>query len=510
MTSGTITDAVAAARAVARHLGMEFVEVGERVIATDVVARLPVEFQSAHLVLPLAFDAGVLQVAVADPIATDVLDRLPALAGARVDLVLATEADLRQALARIHATSSLPPIQPEAAPIEADADAPAIRFVRDLISEAAGRRASDIHLEPMESRFRVRLRIDGRLHEAGSPGKDLQAAVISRLKLMADISIAERRVPQDGRIRTVTGGRALDLRVSSLPTVHGESVVMRVLDSTQLARGLADLGLLADDQEWLERVLGSADGMVLVTGPTGSGKTTTLYAGLQQLNRADRKIITVEDPVEYQLAGINQVPVHGATGMTFATALRAMLRQAPNVIMVGEIRDLETAEVTVQASLTGHLVFSTLHTNDAPSAVMRLVDLGLKPYQVAAATRAVIAQRLVRRVCPDCRAPHRPAAHEWVALGLDPACTDTSACVRGGGCPACRGTGYRGRICLFERLTVDDDIRSLIYGDVTAHRLRQAGLAAGMRSLKDDGIRKVLAGLTTIEEVVSATTVAQP
>lgn len=503
----------ALARAVAAEFGMPFVELGAQPIASDVLAALPRDFVVAHLILPYGRAGGVLQVAVADPIAADVLDRLPDHAGAPVVLALATEADLRQAIARCYGTDwaggALHEDRPSDEGARASAaekrDAPVIRLVRELIGDAIRLRASDIHLEPLERRFRVRYRIDGALREVDAPAKRLQLPVISRLKIMANISIAEKRVPQDGRIQVEVEGRTLDLRVSSLPTVHGESIVMRILDKEQLKLGMPELGFFPDDQTVFERQLASPDGMMLVTGPTGSGKTTTLYASLQHLNHADRKIITVEEPVEYQISGINQVPVNPATGMTFAAALRAMLRQAPNIIMVGEIRDRETAEIAINASLTGHLVFSTLHTNDAPSAVTRLLDIGVKPFLVAASLRSVLAQRLVRRICTQCRQPYQPAAHELQALGLDPTRTSGAGFCRGAGCPACHGTGYRGRLSLFEIFLVHDGIRAMIYDHVTAVRLRQQARRDGMRTMREDGIRKVLAGLTTIEEVVSVT-----
>ncbi len=492
---------------------MPFVELGAQPIAPDVLAALPREFVVAHLILPFARIDGRLQVAVADPIAADVLDRLPEEADEPVTLALATEADIRQAISRCYGADwAAHALVAEAAPIEYTSgpsrekrDAPVIRLVHELIGDAIRRRASDIHLEPLERRFRVRNRIDGALQEVDSPAKRLQLPVVSRLKIMANLSIAEKRVPQDGRIQVEVEGRTLDLRVSSLPTVHGESIVMRVLDKEQLKLGLPELGFLPEDQAVFERQLASPDGMMLVTGPTGSGKTTTLYASLQHLNHPDRKIITVEDPVEYQIAGINQVPVNAATGLTFSAALRAMLRQAPNVIMVGEIRDQETAEIAINASLTGHLVFSTLHTNDAPSAVTRLLDLGVKPFLVAASLRSVVAQRLVRRICRQCRQPYQPATHELQALGLDPAQVASAGFARGAGCPACRGTGYRGRLGLYEIFLVHDGIRAMIYDHVTAARLRLQARRDGMHTMRDDGIRKVLAGLTTIEEVVSVT-----
>lgn len=508
-------------RAVAADLGLHWVELGERIIPAGVLGVVPRAFVLEHTVIPFARERGVLQVAVADPLAADVLDSLAYLAGSPVQPALAEEADIRRAITRCYthdlreeaaeAADSQPPLVVENETAGTDErDAPVIRLVRDVIADAIRRRASDIHLEPLERRFRVRHRIDGVLHEAEAPPQRLQLPVISRLKIMAGLSIAEKRVPQDGRIRAEVDGRTLDLRVSSLPTTHGESIVMRVLDQESLRLGLPELGFLPDDQAAFAQQLASPDGIMLVTGPTGSGKTTTLYASLHHLNQADRKIITVEDPVEYQIAGINQVPVNAATGLTFATALRAMLRQAPNIVMIGEIRDQETVEIAFNAALTGHLVFSTLHTNDAPSAVTRLIDIGAKPFLVAAALRSVVAQRLVRRLCARCRQPHLPSAWELRALGLDdPARLEGARFARGAGCPACHGTGYHGRIGLFEIFPVHDGIRAMICAQTTAARLRAQARADGMRTMREDGIRKVLAGLTTIEEVVSVTAADQ-
>ena len=501
-------------QAVAAELGMDWVELGTRKIVPDVLAALPRDFISAHQMLPFARDGRGLRVAVSDPIATELIDRLPGLAGSAVRLALAAGDDLRQAIDRELGDDAPPPERRSAgvveeaaanAPSSDERDAPVIRVVQEILRDAVHRRASDIHLEPLAGRFRIRYRVDGELQEAPAPDRPLHAPITSRLKLMANLSIAEKRVPQDGRIRFNHEGRTFDLRVSSLPTVHGESLVMRVLDQAHLKRSMLELGWLPEDQSGFERQLSAADGLLLVTGPTGSGKTTTLYAALQHLNRPDRKIITVEDPVEYQLAGINQVSVNTQTGMTFASALRAMLRQAPNIIMVGEIRDRETAEVAINAALTGHQVFSTLHTNDAPSAVTRLLDLGVKPFLVAAALRSVLAQRLVRKICPACRQSHRPADHELRALGLARHQLDGAEIFRGTGCPACRGSGYCGRVGLFEIFLVHDRIRTMIYERVTAASLRRQARHDGMRTMREDGIRKVLAGLTTIEEVVSVT-----
>lgn len=385
------------------------------------------------------------------------------------------------------------------APETAGDDAQVIRLVESIIGRAMERRASDIHLEPLARRFRVRHRVDGVLQPGGDLPPGLQRAVVSRLKIIAEMNIAEKRLPQDGRARITLQGRTVDLRVSSLPAVHGESLVLRLLEPEQIRRSVADLGLDGAGQKTLARLLALPDGIVLVTGPTGSGKTTTLYACLHHLNRPDRKIITVEDPIEYQLPGINQVPVQGDVGMTFAAALRAILRQAPNIVMVGEIRDRETAGMAINAALTGHLVFSTLHTTDAAGAVTRLLDLGVKPFLLASALRAVVAQRLVRRVCARC------ARQQGGASAGEPArCPEAGE--GAAGCPACSGTGYSGRVGIFEFLIVSPAMQELIHERAGAALVRRQACAEGMRPLREDGLRKARAGLTTVDEVLAATT----
>ncbi len=336
-----------------------------------------------------------------------------------------------------------------------------------------------------------------------------QPAVMSRLKIMSNMDISEKRVPQDGRIQMNVGDRSIDLRVSCIPTTHGESIVMRILDKEGLKLGLPELGFFSDDQQTFEKLISLPDGILLITGPTGSGKTTTLYAVLNFINRPDRKIITVEDPVEYVLSGINQVQVNEAIGLTFARALRAILRQAPNVIMIGEIRDPETATIAINASLTGHLVFSTLHTNDAPSGITRLIDIGVKPFLVASACRALMAQRLVRRVCKRCAQPYQPTQAELKALKIDPEQAKGAKFLRGKGCPDCNNTGYKGRMGIFEIFVVDDEVRQLIYQKVSATVLRARAREMGMRTLREDGARKVLAGLTTPQEVLRVTVMDQ-
>ncbi len=494
----------------------------ELTISAEVLATLPCSFVFEHNVMPFAQAHGRLRVAVADPLALDIIDALNYVAGCSVQVEIASLADIRAAIAIYYGAASdlrtshrglhlsiEPQAQPVIAAVETDKiseqEAPIIRLVHDIIAEAIRRRASDIHLEPLAQRFRVRYRIDGVLQEVAAPPKQFELALLSRVKIMANLSIAEKRLPQDGRLRFVTAGRSLDLRVSSLPTAHGESMVLRVLDPASLPLGLPELGFEPDDESAFAQLLQSPDGIVLVTGPTGSGKTTSLYAALHHLNQSDRKIITVEDPVEYQLSGINQVPVNPEIGMTFAAALRALLRQAPNIVMIGEIRDRETAEIALNAALTGHLVFSTLHTNDAPSAVTRLLDIGAKPFLVAAALRAVVAQRLVRRICRDCRRAYKPSPREIYALELTPLQAATAEFTCGVGCATCAGTGYFGRLGIFEICHVDDALRALIYDKAPALRLRQQARQSGLRSMREDGVRKVLAGQTTIEEILAVT-----
>lgn len=513
-------------QAKAAHFGAEVVNLAGMQIDDQVIAAVPRHIAKKYRVVPVYLHDNTLTVAMSDPSDLATIDALTHLLNREIVVMVASEPEIEAALGkyyggqrsvaederfkgvieeltREHVEVSGGLAQDDGS--EVDADAPIIRLVNSIITDAVKMRASDIHLEPLEKRFRVRYRIDGILHEVKGPPKRLQAAIISRLKIMSNMSISEHRVPQDGRIQTKVGNKVLDLRVSCIPTTHGESIVMRILDKEGLRLGLPELGFFTDDQQTFERLITLPDGILLVTGPTGSGKTTTLYAVLHFINRPDRKIITVEDPVEYILAGINQVQVNEAVGLTFATALRSILRQAPNIIMVGEIRDLETATIAINASLTGHLVFSTLHTNDAPSAVTRLIDIGVKPFLVASSTRAIMAQRLVRRVCKKCAEPRQPTDAEIRQLNLDPEQLATAKFMAGRGCADCANTGYRGRMGIFEIFVVDDEARKLIYEKVPASVLRNRAREMGMRTLREDGVRKVLAGLTTPEEVIRAT-----
>ena len=510
-------------RSLAAQAHMDWIDLSSMVILPAIIKHIRAEDARRFKVIPVAFGETGLVVAVSDPLDIDTIDSLGFLLQRELELVCSSPEEIREALIKYYGTAD------EAADVlkekigedvdlglelgdgtaitEVDeADAPIIRMVSMLIIEAHRAGASDIHLEPLDKKFRVRFRIDGVLQEMQAPPKRLQSAIVSRLKIMTgSMSIAEKRLPQDGRIQLKIKRKPIDLRVSTIPTNHGESVVMRVLDKSSLVLGLPELGFLSDDQETFERLIQLPDGILLVTGPTGSGKTSTLYACLNYINKPDRKIITVEEPIEYQMTGINQVQVNHEIGMTFPAALRSILRQAPNVIMIGEIRDLETASIATNASLTGHLVFSTLHTNDAPSAIARLVDIGVQPFLVASSLRAIMAQRLVRRICPNCRQPAELSESEMRALRIEPGQLGDAQVMQGKGCEQCRGTGYKGRMGIFEIFALDDEVRHMINKRSATLSLRQRARELGMRTLREDGVGKVLAGLTTAEEVISIT-----
>ena len=511
-------------KALAGQFGMETITLTGLDIPREVLDMVPGDVAQRYKVVPVFKHESILTVALGDPLDVDTLDGLRYVLKCNVEGVVAPPEEIEKAIANYYgrATGAVEGMLQEitegtlALPEDVkkqlvgdenvtESDAPIIKLVSLIIMEAFRSRASDIHLEPMPKKFRVRYRIDGVLHEVDSPPKRLQSAIISRVKIMANMSIAEKRVPQDGRIQINVMGRDLDLRVSSIPTNHGESIVMRILDKAGIALGLPQLGFFSDDQQIFERLITLSDGIILVTGPTGSGKTTTLYACLNTINKPDRKIITVEDPVEYQMSGINQVQVRADIGMTFSAALRAILRQAPNIIMIGEIRDMETAEIAVNASLTGHLVFSTLHTNDAPSAVTRMIDIGVKPFLVASSTRAIMAQRLVRKICEKCKEPYQPQESELRLLGPAAKQLASAQLFHGKGCADCQFTGYRGRLGIYEIFQIDDQVRNLIFEQVSSTELRTKARELGMRTLREDGLRKVVAGITTLEEVLRVT-----
>ena len=508
-------------RALAAQNSMDFVDLDHMQVERKVVDLLDVNDARRYNALPIAIRDDILVIALADPMAMQTMDDLTYKLRRELEFVCATPDAIRKLIFKFHGDAddaaaglikSMGNIEGHDGPLDDDeggapeGDAPVIKLVSMLLLEAYTNRASDIHIEPLESKLRVRFRIDGVLQEMQSPPKRLHSAIVSRLKIMSrSMSIAEKRLPQDGRIQVRVGEKSVDLRVSTIPTVQGESVVMRILDKTSLMLGLPDLGFLSDDQAKFEQCINLPDGIILVTGPTGSGKTTTLYGCLNYMNKPDRKLITVEDPVEYQMNGINQVPVNVSIGMTFPVALRSILRQAPNIIMIGEIRDNETASIAVNASLTGHLVLSTLHTNDAPSAIARLVDIGVKPFLVSSSVRAVVAQRLVRRLCPKCKQPGDLSEYEMSALQIEPGMLAQARVMQPVGCEACRGKGFKGRMGIFEMFLVDDEVRNMINNNASTIALRQRARELGMRTLREDGVRKVLSGSTTADEVISST-----
>lgn len=501
-------------RTVAVSSSMEFMDLTHHHVPPKAIEAVEVDIARRYKIAPVDFDYGRLRIAISDPLDFETLDSLPHVLNYDLDFICTTPSAIRALFVQCYGTAEdaagilggggdmISISGTEESSATAD-DAPVIKMVSQMLLEAFRARASDIHVEPLERDLRLRYRIDGVLHDVDHYPRKLHAAIMSRIKIMTgSMSIDEKRIPQDGRIQVHAGDRELDLRVSTVPTNNGESVVMRILDKSSLALGLADLGFLSDDQELMENMIRLPDGIILVTGPTGSGKTTTLYACLNTINKPDRKIITVEDPVEYQLSGINQVQVKEDVGMSFAAALRSILRQAPNIIMIGEIRDLETASIAINASLTGHLVFSTLHTNDAPSAVARLADIGVKRFLIASAVRAIQAQRLVRKLCPECKQPTVLSDKEMRALRFDASQLDEATIMGPVGCDKCRGTGYRGRLSVVEIFKIDDEVRSMINEELSTPQLRRRARELGMRTLRDDGIRKVMAGMTTAMEVI--------
>lgn len=479
---------------------------------------LTTEYLEHHAIMPIARNGGRLLTATwADVVDERALDDLRLMAGLPVELVRLPEAEVRAAIRRVYSSDDLTAEGVVAGMVdelrpsgELDSalddlvmlanEAPVVKLVNLLLLEALDGRASDVHLEGYPEGLRVRYRIDGVLQDAVAPPKRLAAAVVSRLKIMAELDIAERRLPQDGRIRLRMHDRQVDVRVSTLPTLHGESVVLRLLDKEAGRFDLQDLGMAEDTEALFVSIVSKPHGIVLSTGPTGSGKTTTLYAAVDRIRTGREKIITVEDPVEYELPGVPQVPVNEKVGFTFANALRALLRQDPDIMLVGEIRDQETADIATHAALTGHLVLSTLHTNDAATALTRLVDLGIEPYLVASTVEAVLAQRLVRRICDSCKEQVELTPEKRMALG--PGAAELAQVWAGKGCSECRGTGYRGRTGIYELLVMDDEVRMAVQQNASASHLEKLGVARGMRLLKDDGIRLIRAGVTTPEEVL--------
>ena len=510
-------------RAWASLLGIPFWDVLEtNGIKGEVLSRIPIHFARKHKLVPARLEEGGVWVAMADPFNLEVLDDLRVRLGMEVWPGLSLEGEVTRAINRLYHESgtsaeevladleglgdgrSLQDLEESEDLLDASTDAPVIKLVNTVLSQAVRVRASDIHIEPYHREIKVRYRVDGVLYNSLTPSKNLHSAIVSRIKVMAKMNIAEKRLPQDGRIRLKVADRDFDIRVSTLPTSFGERVVMRLLDKTTVLIGLEEIGLSHQQMEIMERLISAPNGIILVTGPTGSGKTTTLYAALNRINSPDKNIITIEDPVEYQLQGIGQIQVNTKIGLTFAKGLRSIVRQDPDVILVGEIRDSETAEIAIHAALTGHLVFSTLHTNDAAGAITRLIDMGVEPFLVCSSVNAILAQRLVRVICPQCKEAYRADPRAMGQLGMTGGDGEV-VLYRGRGCEHCHHTGYRGRSGIFEFLLMDETIRSLVIRTSDATALKRAAMERGMRTLREDGVRKVLDGTTTLEEVLRVT-----
>jgi type IV pilus assembly protein PilB len=507
--------------AIAEKHGMAFVDLTDMEIPKAIIELVPESVARENIVLPLSLEGNTLKIITADPTNYETVQKLQFILNKDIVPVLAIPEQIQEAINRNYGQTETESVdsmlveftdtaieftQTESMANYAgadDSDAPVVRLCNLIIQEAVNLRASDIHVEPFSDRVRVRYRIDGVLVERDAVPRRLLAPLLSRLKIMGSIDISEKRRPQDGRIKMTVHGKHFDLRVSLLPSVHGQSAVMRILDRGNIQVNIRDLGFGEDDYLKFQQIIKRPNGIFLVTGPTGSGKTTTLYAALNELNRPDRKIITAEDPVEYYLPGINQVEVKHGIGLDFARIIRAMLRQAPNIILVGEIRDKETAEIAVQASLTGHLVFSTLHTNDAPSAITRLADIGVAPFLIASSVIAIMAQRLTRVNCVKCKEPFVPTAGELKSAGISPELVEKATFMKGRGCSHCRQTGFRGRLGLYEMMRMSAIIRELTFAQAPAQEIRRKAKAGGMRTLLDDGILKACKGVTTIEEVLS-------
>jgi general secretion pathway protein E len=519
-------DPVTWAQTLAQHFGLPFSErlPDDAAGVIELINQLPINFAKRCLLLPVAREGNSVVVATADPASLGPLDDVRILLRKPIRVIVAPGPVIVDAINRVYdmasgsASELMDGLDEERLDLmatdldeprdllESDDEAPIIRLVNSLLFQAAKDRASDIHIEPYERDLAVRFRIDGILYDILSPPKRFQPVIISRVKIMAGLNIAEKRLPQDGRIRIRLAGKDIDIRVSIVPTAFGERVVMRLLDKATTVLQLEELGLAGLKLDLVHKLIKQSHGILLVTGPTGSGKTTTLYAALSVINTIDKNIITIEDPIEYQLHGIGQIQVNPKIELTFASGLRSILRQDPDVIMVGEIRDLETAEIAIQAALTGHLVFSTLHTNDSFGAMTRLLDMGIEPFLVSSSVIAVMAQRLVRRVCPSCREPYQPTREELEELGITPQrMLGKSIYKPGAGCVPCKRTGYRGRTGIHELLVVDDEMRTLVMKSADAATIRRAATARGMSTLREDGADKVVEGLTTIEEILRVT-----
>ena len=523
IVDGGFVDAHGFYQTIADALGTEYVDLADQEIAPEILRLIPSGLARLHGALPIGMSGNTLRVALIDPLDPRATEDLRFALGTDVDVVIAPTEQIEERIRQYYGsdTSSMKDVLKQlgeaggllqlredgaAGDIEAEANAtPIIRFVDLILYQAIQNRASDIHFEPFENEFKIRYRVDGALYEMSPPPRHLALPVISRVKVMANMNIAERRLPQDGRIQKHIAGRSVDLRVSTLPTQFGESVVLRVLDRTTVNLDLEMLGLPDYIHEYILDVINRPNGIFIVTGPTGSGKTTTLYSCLRKINTIDSKLLTAEEPVEYDLEGIVQVPVNENIGLTFARALRAFLRQDPDRIMVGETRDLETAQISIQASLTGHLVFTTLHTNDAPGAITRLIDMGVEPFLISSTLEAVLGQRLLRSICPNCRATYQPSEDLLAQLEISRRDIGKKTFYYGKGCETCNQTGYKGRKGIYELMRITDPIRELINERVPTVALKQKAIELGMITLRQDGLRSVFAGDTTIEEVLKYT-----
>ena len=503
-------------------LGISYIRLGTREIDQAVLDKLPTKAVFQYNVIPVELENGTLVVAANDPLDAGLVDSLRMAAGLRVKLALSTSDDIAKAAKRFYGVGAetvdrmiqddrfevaVDETLAKADLTELDQEASVVKFVNQIIYEAVQQGATDIHFEPMEEQLRIRYRVDGVLHQTPVPARlnRFQAAIISRIKVMANLDIAEKRLPMDGRIGLRVQGTDIDIRVSTMPTVYGESISLRLLQRKGQFISLEELGMAPADKELMETIIHKPNGIVLVTGPTGSGKSTSLYAFLHEINTIDQRIMTVEEPIEYEMPGINQVLVRSDIGLTFARTLRSFLRQDPDIIMVGEVRDVETAEIAIQAALTGHLVFSTLHTNDAPGAFTRLLDMGVEPFLVASAVDAVVAQRLVRHLCSECRRVEEPDVGKLRNVAFPTEALSQASLYTENGCETCRMTGFRGRGGIFEVLQVTEAVESLVVARSSTHEIKQRALAQGMRTLRDDGWQKVLSGFTTVEEVLRVT-----
>jgi len=520
LVDANLADRPSLLQAIADHLGVQFYSAVPTTDQDEISKVLKPAQAHKYAVVPVADEAGKLTLVAKDPFNSAIINELSfILKRESIELAVADPEMVDAAVIRVYgepSASSMDDLLGEFDQIDAAAvadddvanaasQAPIIRFVDLVLQEAVKAKASDIHFEPFEDQFRIRYRIDGSLYEMAPPPKNLANAVTARVKVLSALNIAERRIPQDGRIKTTIGGRQIDLRVSTLPTQFGESVVLRILDKTVVNLSLDALSMQEDIKEGIRSMVNKPNGIFIVTGPTGSGKTTTLYSALREVNTEDVKILTAEDPVEYEVEGIMQVPINHQVGLTFAAALRSFLRQDPDTIMVGEIRDIETAQIAVQASLTGHVVLSTLHTNDAPGAVTRLIDMGLEPFLISASIEGILAQRLLRRICKTCRTAYEPDKEVIGMLDVDALEIANKKFYFGKGCADCNRSGYKGRQGLFELMTISDSIRTLITQRAPTLVLKQKAIEVGMRPLRDDGLRCIFDGLTTIEEVLKYT-----